>query len=185
MWVDIWIKRFFIYQFLWKFTMTKKLPFRVCIVRLVFHDRTNHFELNKHLIKEELENDLICVPYLPFLGCKFVIQLPFLSEDYKETIRVFSSQAGNGRHIQCGLRRVLRMRIFGTTKGDQARMIDIRLNCVLRAWAFRIESWNWYNQQAQPSLGPGFFEPGAGHMRTDCAESSENRVGHFGIENMP
>ena len=31
----------------------------------VLHDRTKHVEVNKHFIKEKLENGLICMPYIP------------------------------------------------------------------------------------------------------------------------
>lgn len=39
--------------------------FAICIARNgVEHDRTRHIEVNKHFIKEKLNNDLICTPYV-------------------------------------------------------------------------------------------------------------------------
>ncbi|PON98836.1 hypothetical protein TorRG33x02_054510 [Trema orientale] len=32
---------------------------------LVLHDRTKHVEVDKHFIKEKLENGLVCMPYIP------------------------------------------------------------------------------------------------------------------------
>ena len=32
---------------------------------LVLHDRTKHVEVDKHFIKEKLEEGLICMPYIP------------------------------------------------------------------------------------------------------------------------
>ncbi|KAA0033106.1 Copia protein [Cucumis melo var. makuwa] len=29
------------------------------------HDRTKHFEINQHFIKERLDNGNICIPYIP------------------------------------------------------------------------------------------------------------------------
>lgn len=31
----------------------------------IFHDRTKHVEVDKHFIKEKLDNGLICMPYIP------------------------------------------------------------------------------------------------------------------------
>ena len=31
----------------------------------VLHDRTKHVEVDKHFIKEKLEEGLICMPYIP------------------------------------------------------------------------------------------------------------------------
>ena len=31
----------------------------------VLHDGTKHIEVDKHFIKEKIESDLICVPYVP------------------------------------------------------------------------------------------------------------------------
>ena len=31
----------------------------------VLHDRTKHVEVDKHFIKEKLDNGLVCMPYIP------------------------------------------------------------------------------------------------------------------------
>ena len=37
----------------------------VIAYNLVLHDRTKHVEVDKHFIKEKLEEWLICMPYIP------------------------------------------------------------------------------------------------------------------------
>ena len=34
----------------------------------ILHDRTKHVEVDKHFIKEKLEEGLICMPYIPTNG---------------------------------------------------------------------------------------------------------------------
>lgn len=65
----LWIK-----QLLEELKTTSPLPMKVfCDNKAaiaiahnpVLHDRTKHVEVNKHFIKEKLENGLIIMPYIP------------------------------------------------------------------------------------------------------------------------
>ena len=67
----LWIK-----QLLEELKATSPLPMKVfCDNKVVIaiahnpvlHDRTEHVELDKHFIKEKLENGLIGVPYIPMV----------------------------------------------------------------------------------------------------------------------
>ena len=65
----LWIKRQ-----LEELKVTSSLPMKVfcdnkaviaIAYNLVLHDRTKHVEVDKHFIKEKLEEWLICMPYIP------------------------------------------------------------------------------------------------------------------------
>ena len=65
----LWLKRL-----LEELKVIKHLPIKVfcdnkaaiaIAHNLVLHDRTKHVEVDKHFIKEKLEECLICMPYIP------------------------------------------------------------------------------------------------------------------------
>ncbi|XP_073129110.1 secreted RxLR effector protein 161-like [Henckelia pumila] len=68
---------------------------------LVLHDRTKHVEVDKHFIKEKIENGLIIMPYIP--TSEQVADI-LKKRPTKEAIRQVSKQAGCERYLSFSLK---------------------------------------------------------------------------------